>query len=138
DVPMLRAAGIRRVINLAPASETPGFDEAAAVRAVGMRYDALPIAGAGDLDREAVLDFDQLLQAAGGPTLVHCGSGNRVGALVALRAAWLQGADEEAAVEEGRRWGLGGLEGEVRQRIARERCLADAGGNGASRCGPAG
>ncbi len=120
DLPALRAASIRHVINLAPASETPGFDEADAVRAAGMRYDALPIAGAGDLDRDAVVAFDRLLQAADAPTLVHCGSGNRVGALVALRAAWLQGADAESAVEEGRRWGLTGLEGEVRQRIARE------------------
>lgn len=135
DVSALRAAGIRHVINLAPAGETPDFDEASAVRAAGMRYDTLPIAGAGDLDREAVLAFDRLLQAAEGPTLVHCASGNRVGALVALRAAWLQGVDEEAAVAEGRRWGLRGLEDEVRGRMARERCLADArDATGAARC----
>lgn len=139
DLPALRAAGIRHVINLAPAAETPGFDEAGAVRAAGMRYDTLPIAGAGDLDREAVVAFDRLLQAAVGPTLVHCASGNRVGALAALRAAWLHGADEEAAVEEGRRWGLRGLEAEVRGRLARERCLADAGdADGAARCDGAG
>ncbi|PJJ99520.1 hypothetical protein CO641_06175 [Lysobacteraceae bacterium NML91-0213] len=139
DVPALQAAGIRHVINLAPAAETPGFDEAAAVRAAGMRYDTLPIAGAGDLDREAVVAFDRLLQDADGQTLVHCASGNRVGALAALRAAWLHGAGEEAAVEEGRRWGLRGLEGEVRGRLARERCLADAGGAAdAARCDAAG
>ncbi|MGY0650380.1 beta-lactamase hydrolase domain-containing protein [Luteimonas sp. A537] len=135
DLPALRAAGIRHVIDLTPDSETPGFDEAGAVRAAGMGYDNLPIAGAGDLDREAVVAFDQLLRAADGPTLVHCASGNRVGALAALRAAWLQGADEDAAVEEGRRWGLRGLEGEVRGHLARERCLADArGSDGAARC----
>ena len=139
DLPALRAAGIRHVINLAPAAETPGFDEAGAVRAAGLRYDTLPIAGAGDLDRETVVAFDRLLQAADGPTLVHCASGNRVGALVALRAAWLHGADEEAAVEEGRRWGLRGLEGEVRGRLARERCVADArDADGAARCDAAG
>ncbi|QCO68726.1 hypothetical protein E5843_05390 [Luteimonas yindakuii] len=139
DLPALRAAGIRHVINLAPAAETPGFDEAAAVRAAGMRYDSLPIAGAADLDREAVVAFDLLLQAADGLTLVHCASGNRVGALAALRAAWLHGADEEAAVEEGRRWGLRGLEGEVRGRLARERCVADAGdADSAARCDAAG
>ena len=139
DLSALRAAGIRHVINLAPASETPGFDEAEAARAAGMRYDPLPITGAGDLDREAVVAFDRLLQAADAPALVHCGSGNRVGALVALRAALLQGADEESAVEEGRRWGLTGLEGEVRQRIARERCVANAGrAKGGAGCDDAG
>ncbi|MBB6598803.1 sulfur transferase domain-containing protein [Luteimonas sp. MC1825] len=135
DLPALHAAGIRHVIDLTPDAEKAGFDEAGAVRAAGMAYDNLPIAGAGDLDREAVVAFDRLLQAAEGPTLVHCASGNRVGALAALRAAWLQGAGEEAAVEEGRRWGLRGLEGEVRARLARERCLADArGSDGAPRC----
>jgi hypothetical protein len=38
-------------------------------------------------------------------------------------------------VEEGRRWGLRGLEGEVRERLAHERCLADArGGDATTRC----
>lgn len=139
DLPALRAAGIRHVIDLTPDAETPDFDEAGAVRAAGLGYANLPIAGAADLDREAVLAFDRLLQAADGPTLVHCASGNRVGALAALRAAWLQGADEEAAVEEGRRWGLRGLEDAVRARLARERCLADArDGGDAAGCGPAG
>lgn len=139
DLPALREAGIRHVINLAPAAETPGFDEAGAVRAAGMRYDTLPIAGAGDLGRDAVMAFDRLLQSTDGPTLVHCASGNRVGALAALRAAWLHGADEEAAVEEGRRWGLRGLEGEVRGRLARERCSTDARDAGAAvRCDAAG
>lgn len=131
DLPELRAAGIRHVIDLTPDTETPGFDEAGAVRAAGMGYDNLPIAGPNDLDHAAVIAFDQMLQAADGPTLVHCASGNRVGALAALRAAWLQGADEEAAVAEGQRWGLRGLEGAVRERLAHERCLADARASGA-------
>ena len=126
DLPALRAAGIVRVIDLTPDSETPGFDEAGAVRAAGLAYDNLPIAGAADLDLAAVAAFDQLLRQAQGPTLVHCASGNRLGALVALRAAWLQGTDDEAAIAEGRRWGLRGLEGEVRQRLLRARCLAAA------------
>ena len=132
DLPALRAAGIVHVIDLTPDSETPGFDEAAAVRAAGLAYDNLPIAGAGDLDLAAVAAFDQLLGGVRGPALVHCASGNRVGALAALRAAWLQGADDEAAIAEGRRWGLRGLEGEVRQRLVRARCLAAAPSRGAA------
>ena len=126
DLPALREAGIVHVIDLTPDAETPAFDEAAAVRSAGMAYDNLPIAGAGDLGRESVAAFDQLLGKLQGPALVHCASGNRVGALAALRAAWLQGADDEAAIAEGRRWGLRSLEGEVRARLVRERCLADA------------
>src|SRR5690606_5013552 len=126
DLPALQAAGITRVIDLTPDAETPDFDEAAVVRAAGLRYDNLPIGGPGDLDREAVRKFDALLAGVDGPTLVHCASGNRVGALAALRAAWLHGANAEAAIAEGRRWGLTGLEPVVRERLQRELCLAQA------------
>src|SRR5690606_5079550 len=128
DLPALRAAGITHVIDLTPDAETPDFDEAAAVRAAGLSYDNIPIAGAADLSPASVTAFDQLLRGTDGPTLVHCASGNRVGALAALRAAWLKDADEEAAIAEGRRWGLRSLEGEVRTQLARERCLASAQG----------
>lgn len=121
DLPALRAAGITRVIDLTPDAETPQFDEAAAVRGAGLDYANLPIAGPQDLDREAVREFDALLAQSRAPVLVHCASGNRVGALAALRAAWLHGADEEAALAEGRRWGLTGLEPVVRERLQRSR-----------------
>src|SRR5690606_4186192 len=66
---------------------TPDFDEASAVHAAGLRYSNLPLAGASDLTRENVLAFDTLLAGAERPLLVHCASGNRVGAMAALLAA---------------------------------------------------
>jgi hypothetical protein len=44
---------------------------------------------------------------------VHCASGNRVGAMMALREAWLRGATSEHALEVGRTWGMKGLEPDV-------------------------
>ncbi|MEI7037626.1 beta-lactamase hydrolase domain-containing protein [Fulvimonas yonginensis] len=118
DVPVLKRAGIRQVIDLSLDSETPGFDEAAALRAAGIVYHNLPIRGPADLTRANVARFDHLLGDAGTQrTLVHCASSNRVGALVALRAAWLQDRPVEAAIEEGRRWGLKSLEPAVRARL---------------------
>lgn len=119
DVDALSRAGIRHVINLRPASETPGFDEAAAMQEAGIDYLALPIAGAGDLDLANVRKLDAALKAqAGEPSLLHCASSNRVGALMALRAGWIQGLPADEAIEIGRRWGLASLEDEVRQRLA--------------------
>ena len=118
DVPAIAAAGIRHVIDLRPDGETPGFDEAGAMRAAGIRYDNLPIAGADDLSRERVAAFDRLLAEADGPLLVHCASSNRVGAMAALRAAWIEGKPVEEAISEGRAWGLRSLEGAVRERLA--------------------
>lgn len=117
DIGGLREAGIRHVIDLTPDEETPGFDEAAAVRAAGLGYSNLPLAGAPDLTRENVLAFDALLRDAERPVLVHCASGNRVGAMAALRAAWVEGLPAEEAIAIGREWGLKGLEEEVRRRV---------------------
>ncbi len=122
DVMVVAKAGIRHVINLRPDSETPEFDEAAAVRDAGMQYHSLPIRGAQDLTVENVAEFDRLITEVGEEaSLFHCSSSNRVGAMQALRAAWIQGKSLEIALEEGRRWGLKGLEAEVRDRLAAAR-----------------
>jgi uncharacterized protein (TIGR01244 family) len=117
DIQRVRDAGIRQVIDLTPDAETPAFDEAAAVRAAGLAYANLPLGGPADLTHENVRTFDALLRAAKRPVLVHCASGNRVGAMAALRAAWMDGRPAEEAITIGKAWGLKGLEAEVRHRI---------------------
>lgn len=118
DIAALKRAGIEQVIDLSVDSETPDFNEAAAVSAAGITYRNLPIAGTGALTRDNVAQFDQLLNDAGNQlTLVHCASSNRVGAMIALRAALIGGESSEAALAEGRRWGLQSLEPAVRERL---------------------
>lgn len=118
DVAALKKAGVREVINLSAASETPDFDEAAAIRGAGIAYQYLPIRGAADLTRDNVIRFDELLAGAGDRlTLVHCASSNRVGAMIALRAAIIGGQSPADALAEGRRWGLKSLEPAVRERL---------------------
>lgn len=109
DVERVREAGIRHVIDLRLDEETPDFDEAAAVRDAGVRYSNLPIQGASGLTPENVQAFDTLLRESERPVLVHCSSSNRVGAMAALRAAWIEGRTSEEAIEIGREWGLSGL-----------------------------
>lgn len=109
-------AGIKRVINLRPPSEDAGYDEAAAAAKLGLEYEVLAIANAQDLNLDKVRQLDALLAAEPQKsTLIHCASGNRVGALMALRAAWLQDKSIEEAIEVGRRWGLTKMEAAVRQ-----------------------
>jgi len=118
DLPALQRAGIRHVIDLSVDSETPDFDEADSMRAAGIDYHNLPIRNAADLTRDNVVRFDQLLRDAGDqPTLVHCASSNRVGAMIALRAVLLEGKTVESALAEGRRWGLRGMEPAVREQL---------------------
>jgi uncharacterized protein (TIGR01244 family) len=113
----LAAAGLRSVLNLRPACELPGRDEAKEVAEAGLGYAQLPIADAASLDREAARGLDTMLRQLAAPLLVHCASGNRVGALVALREAWFVGADAEVALARGRAAGLAGLEPQVRRQL---------------------
>lgn len=109
-------AGLRRVINLRPPNEDAGYDEAALARELGLDYRTLPVAGPSELTREKVTQLDAwLAESPGPPTLIHCASGNRVGALMALREAWLKGQPAERALSVGRAWGLTKLEAIVRQ-----------------------
>ncbi|WP_420426442.1 beta-lactamase hydrolase domain-containing protein [Algiphilus sp.] len=108
-------AGVQHVINLRPLQEQ-GEDESSLVEELGMRYHHLPIAGPQDLNADTVRMLDGLLSEIGSaPTVFHCASGNRVGAMLALRAAWHQGMDSDAALALGRQSGLTKMEPLVRE-----------------------
>ncbi|GIX36480.1 MAG: hypothetical protein KatS3mg126_2259 [Lysobacteraceae bacterium] len=114
----LDALGVKEVISVAPDEETPEVDEAALLAAHGIRQHAIPVAGPEDLTRKKVEELDRVLRAAGDENVfLHCASGNRVGALVALRAAWIEGLPVEEALRKGRAWGLTRLEPIVRERL---------------------
>lgn len=81
-VDRLARAGMRTVLDTRGTGESRGFDEPAAVRAAGMEYVALPVEHGGIPDET----FDRFRALMGDPArrpmLVHCASGNRVGALM--------------------------------------------------------
>lgn len=116
----LAAAGYRTVINLRTAGE-PGFEwEADKVHELGMRYVHLPVAGADGLTRDNVDALSRALDDAEAPVLLHCGSGNRIGAMLALKAAWVDGVPAEEALRYGLDSGLTRLEGAVKEKLALE------------------
>ena len=118
DVGRIRAAGVKHLINLRTAEESQGFDEARIATGLGLDYLAIPIVGAQSLTKENAQKLNQLLEQAGDElTLIHCASGNRVGALIAVREAWIKGRSTEAAIAEGKRWGLTSLEEAVRSTL---------------------
>ena len=115
---LLQQAGIKHVINLRPESETNG-SEAPLVEAKGMAFYSLPIAGPADITPANAQAMDDLISGAKGEkTLIHCASSNRIGALIALQKI-VKGDELEAAIEEGRRWGLTKLEAAVRDQAAK-------------------
>ena len=90
DVQAAAAAGFALVVNNRPegesADQTPGEDIAAAVRAAGMDYCAIPIAPGG-FTREQVTDMAKALDEASGPVLAYCRSGTRSTLLWSLTQA---------------------------------------------------
>ena len=118
----LARAGVRTVVNLRGPAEAAGYDEAAEASRLGLRYVSMPIAGAGDLDRERVREFGRVLDEARreGGVLIHCASANRVGAMVALDEALNRGRPLADALERGRAAGLTALEPAVVALVGRE------------------
>lgn len=115
------AAGIEVVVNMRGVNEDPGFDEEALAAELGLTYLRVPIAGPQDLSPESVMLFDAVLKQVGDrPSLMHCASGNRVGAMYALHASRYDDLEPEAAIEIGKAHGLKGLEGAVREKLEQQ------------------
>jgi len=108
----LAKKGLVNVINLRGNGEFDGFDEPRLVGSLNMNYQSLPIANAADINFENASKLDAMLNASDEPTLVHCGSGNRVGALIALNH-FAKNGDLEQALQAGRDAGMTRLEERV-------------------------
>jgi protein tyrosine phosphatase (PTP) superfamily phosphohydrolase (DUF442 family) len=94
--------GYRSVISLLPEADTPG--EADVVRSLGMNFVSIPIADASALTEENARRLAAAMDAPGAkPLLLHCGTGNRAGALLALKAFYLEAATPAEALDRGTR-----------------------------------
>jgi protein tyrosine phosphatase (PTP) superfamily phosphohydrolase (DUF442 family) len=110
----LAEAGYRTYVDLRSDPEATAAARAEA-EAAGLAYELLPVSGEAELDLASARALDALLDdPARYPLVLACSSGNRVGALLAVEAFWLDGESPEAALELGLRAGLTRLEPSVR------------------------
>ncbi|MDA0705601.1 MAG: protein tyrosine phosphatase family protein [Proteobacteria bacterium] len=116
---LLAEAGYQAVVDLRGESEDRGLDEAAVLEKLGLDYIVLPLSSPDTISMENARYLDEILSDYEGPVLVHCGSGNRVGALLALRES-LRGASDEDALAYGKSAGMTGLEPVVRTRLTED------------------
>ena len=113
-------SGYSAVIDMRGPDEDRGMEnERATVEAMGLDYIAFPISSGAEINFEKAKELDALLQGIEGPVLLHCGSGNRVGAILALRHS-LNGASDDEALERGKEAGLTGLEPLVKERLGEQ------------------
>ena len=118
DWAAIKARGVRTVVNLRAPGELKDRDEAAEVRAAGLRYVEIPVSGAEGINpANARALHAALAPAHGDGVLVHCASGNRAGALLALEQRDFDGVAAERALEIGKSGGVTGLEGKLRQAL---------------------
>jgi len=111
-------AGYRTVVNLRTEGEKGSWDESAKSAELGLRYVAIPVAGAGGLSEENAKAVAEVLNNPENlPAMVHCGSGNRVGAIFSLMAFHLDGEEPLRALELGLEAGLTSLEPIVREKL---------------------
>ena len=109
--------GYQTVVNLRTEAEEMPFDEAELVESLGMHYVSLPVAGSEGINAENARALAEVLDRSARPILLHCGSGNRVGALFALKAYAVDGKDAATALQVGRDAGLTRLEPVVREKL---------------------
>lgn len=116
-----KAAGARAVIDFRKESEDRGFDERATAEQLGLAYVNIPYQGDAELTDEVFAASRKAFASVDGPALLHCRSGNRVG------AAWLPyrvldgGLSWDVALAEAKAIGLkdAKLEAKAKDYIAR-------------------
>ena len=100
--------GIKAVINLRTPSEQIGqyWSEQKTTEQQGAEYYNIPVNGIDGLNVQNAQALTKLLNKyQGKPVLVHCASGNRIGALVAI-ASKSEGDSIEKALAKGKQWGM--------------------------------
>lgn len=113
--------GFKAVINLRTDGELPDPEqESTWVEGFGMKYFHIPVSGAEGLTLENTKLFAEALSKTEDyPLIVHCKSGNRVGALFALKAFHIDGKSKEEALLIGESAGLTSLAPAVRKIMER-------------------
>ena len=112
--------GYAVVIDMRGPEEDRGMEDfRGAVEATGMKYVSFPVVGREAISFDTAQKLDGLLEGMDGPVVLHCGSGNRVGAVLALRES-LAGVDDESAIAFGRDAGMTRLEPVVREVLEAE------------------
>lgn len=112
-----QASDVTTVITLRLELEAGFETERTNVEALGMSFVSVPVDGAAGVTEANARLVDEALEASTGGVLLHCGSGNRAGAMLALRAFYVQGKNLDEAMQIGLAAGLTSLQGAVRANI---------------------
>lgn len=121
----IEEAGYRTVITLRAESEPGDEGEQSTVERLGMKFVSIPVPGPSGLTESNARALAKALGEQDAlPAVVHCKSGQRVSALLGLKAFVVDRVSTAAAMDLAKSLGLTKLETALRERIA-EICKAD-------------
>ncbi len=121
----IQEAGYRTVITLRTDSERGDEGEQATVERLGMKFVRIPVAGAAGLTEDNARSLGKALgQEDVLPAVLHCASGQRVSALLGLKAFVVDRKSAAAAIDLAKSLGIKKHEAALRARIA-EICRSD-------------
>ena len=122
----LKRVGIKNIVSLRTLKEQK-FDEAKLVKKLGMKYYSIPVGGQAAINSMNATKLANVLKQIGDePVFVHCSSGNRVGALIALHEFSVNGGNVDAAIFKGEKWGLTRLKNTVKTKLERMKMAEEA------------
>ena len=105
--PKLAANGYRAVLNLRTDSEGVDLErERQMVEKAGLRYIHIPVVSSAPQPEQVDLFLKAVKDTGNHPMLIHCASGNRVGAFWMIYRVLEQGCTESQALEEAEKIGL--------------------------------
>ncbi len=113
----LQSMGFASFISLRQATEKgAGWEEEHAM-STSANFQRLPVAGAAGIDEATSRTLATVLETTAKPVVLYCGSSNRVGALLALKAFHVDNQPPEAALTFGKSAGLTKLEPLAREKL---------------------
>jgi len=121
----IHQAGYRTIVTLRPDSERGDEGEQASVERMGMKFVSIPVPGAEGLTEDNARALGKALEEQDAlPAVVHCSTGQRVSALLGLKAFVVDRMSAAAAIDLAKMLGMKKFEAALRERIA-EICKAD-------------
>ena len=116
----LAAAGYGRFISLRVAEEKGAGWEEGHAATTGLEFVRVPVAGAAGVDEAAARRLRTEMEKSDVPTVLYCGSSNRVGALLGIAKVKIDGASPSDGLAFAKSAGLTGLEPVFRERVGLE------------------
>ena len=113
----LQALGFASFVSLRlPTEKGAGWEEAHAAE-TGANFTRMPVEGKAGVHEAGARELAELMEKSAQPMVLYCGSSNRVGALLALKAHHVESMPAEEALAFGKTAGVTGIEPHLREAL---------------------